>query len=58
MDCSADDLLGSPFCLLGRVDEVADQLLRTRDELGISYFTVSQRHMEQMAPVVARVAGR
>jgi probable F420-dependent oxidoreductase len=58
MDCSADDLLGSPFCLLGRVDEVAEQLLRTRDELGISYFTVSQRHMEQMAPVVARVAGR
>jgi probable F420-dependent oxidoreductase len=58
MDCSADDVLGSPFCLLGSVDEVADQLLRTRDELGISYFTVSQRHMEQMAPVVARVAGR
>ena len=58
MNCSADDLLGSPFCLLGGADEVADQLLRTRDELGISYFTVSQRHMEQMAPVVARVAGR
>jgi probable F420-dependent oxidoreductase len=58
MDCSADDLLGSPFCLLGRVDEVADQLLRTRDELGFSYFTISQRHMEQMAPVVERVAGR
>jgi probable F420-dependent oxidoreductase len=58
MDCTADDLLGSPFCLLGQVDEVADQLLRTRDELGISYFTISQRHMEQMAPVVERVAGR
>jgi len=58
MDCSADDLLGSPFCLFGSVDEVADQLLRTRDELGFSYFTVSQRHMEQMAPVVAGVAGR
>jgi probable F420-dependent oxidoreductase len=58
MDCSPDDLLGSPFCLLGRVDQVADQLLRTRDELGISYFTISQRHMEQMAPVVERVAGR
>jgi probable F420-dependent oxidoreductase len=58
MECSADDLLGSPFCLFGQVDEVADQLLRTRDELGISYFTISQRHMEQMAPVVERVAGR
>jgi probable F420-dependent oxidoreductase len=58
MDCNAEDLLSSPFCLLGRADEVADQLLRTRDELGISYFTVSQRHMAQLAPVVARVAGR
>jgi probable F420-dependent oxidoreductase len=58
MDCSADDLLGSPFCLLGSVDEVVAQLLRTRDELGISYFTISQRHMEEMAPVVARLAGR
>jgi hypothetical protein len=26
--------------------------------LGLSYFTISQRHMEQMAPVVARVVGR
>jgi probable F420-dependent oxidoreductase len=58
MDCTPNDLLGSPFCLLGSVDQVADQLLRTRDELGISYFTVSQRHLEQMAPVVARTAGR
>jgi hypothetical protein len=40
------------------VDEVADQLLRTRDELGLSYFTVSQRFMEQLAPVIERIAGR
>jgi probable F420-dependent oxidoreductase len=58
MDCSADDLLGSPFALFGTVDEVADQLLRTRDELGLSYFTVSQRFMEQLAPVIERIAGR
>jgi probable F420-dependent oxidoreductase len=58
MDCTADDLLGSPFALFGSVEEVADQLLRTRDELGLSYFTVSQRSMEQLAPVVERVAGR
>jgi probable F420-dependent oxidoreductase len=58
MACTADDLLGSPFALFGTVDEVVDQLLRTRDELGLSYFTVSQRYMEQLAPVVERVAGR
>jgi alkanesulfonate monooxygenase SsuD/methylene tetrahydromethanopterin reductase-like flavin-dependent oxidoreductase (luciferase family) len=58
MACTAEDLLGSPFALFGTVDEVADQLLRTRDELGLSYFTVSQRYMEQLAPVVEKVAGR
>jgi probable F420-dependent oxidoreductase len=58
MECTADDLLDSPFALFGTVDEVADQLLRTRDELGLSYFTVSQRYLEQLAPVVERVAGR
>jgi probable F420-dependent oxidoreductase len=58
MDCTAADLLGSPFVLLGSVAEVADQLQRTRDELGFSYFTVSQRDMEQLAPVIERVAGR
>jgi hypothetical protein len=26
--------------------------------LGFSYFTVSQRDMEQLAPVIERVAGR
>jgi probable F420-dependent oxidoreductase len=58
MACTTADLLDSPFCLFGTVDEVADQLVRARDELGLSYFTISQRHMEQMAPVVARVVGR
>ena len=58
LGCSAEDLLESPFCLLGTEAEVADQLLRTRDELGISYFTVSQRHMDQLAPVIERVAAR
>lgn len=58
MACTADDLLDSPFALFGTVEQVADQLVRTRDELGLSYFTVSQRSMEQLAPVVERVAGR
>jgi probable F420-dependent oxidoreductase len=58
MGCDADDLLDSPFCLFGSVDEVAEQLTSVREELAISYFTVSQRHMEQMAPVVAQLRER
>jgi probable F420-dependent oxidoreductase len=58
LGCDAEDLLDSPFCLFGTVAQVADQLVAVRDELDISYFTVSQRHMEQMAPVVERLSGR
>jgi probable F420-dependent oxidoreductase len=58
MGCDADDLLDSPFCLFGSVDEVAEQLTSVREELAISYFTVSQRHMDQMAPVVAQLRER
>lgn len=56
--CTVDDVLGSPCCLLGTVGEVADHLERVRDDLGISYLTISQRSLEAMAPVVARLRGR
>jgi probable F420-dependent oxidoreductase len=58
MGCDPEDLLDSPFCLFGTVEEVAAQLVGIRDELDISYFTVSQRHMDQMAAVVESVSGR
>jgi probable F420-dependent oxidoreductase len=48
-------LADSPFVLAGPVEHIHEQLLRTREELGISYFTVSQRHAAQLAPLVARL---
>jgi probable F420-dependent oxidoreductase len=47
----------SPFVLAGPVEAIHEQLLRYREELGISYYTVSQRHADQLAPLVRRVAG-
>jgi probable F420-dependent oxidoreductase len=48
-------LLRSPFVFVGPVDAIHDQMLRYREELGVSYYTVSQRHADQLTPVVQRL---
>ena len=44
--------------LRGSEDAMADELQRRRDELGISYVIVNALFMDQIAPVVAELAGR
>jgi probable F420-dependent oxidoreductase len=44
--------------LNGSPDEIADVLLRRRDQLGISYITVNQIAMQAFAPVIERLAGK
>jgi probable F420-dependent oxidoreductase len=47
----------SPYFLFGSTDEIADTLLRRRDDLGITYYSVFDRHWETLSPVVERLAG-
>ena len=49
---------GSVAALVGTTDEMCEQLLERRETLGISYVMVSDELMEQLAPVVERLAGR
>jgi probable F420-dependent oxidoreductase len=49
-------LAGTPFVLVGSVEEVVDKLERLREDIGISHVVV--RDAEQFAPVVAALAGR
>jgi probable F420-dependent oxidoreductase len=51
-------LYGSPFVLYGTLASTRDQLLRRRDRLGISYYTIPSRAMESMAPLVEALAGK
>ena len=51
------DVLGSPFVLLGSVDEIVESLQRRRERWGISYYVVMEPVMEAFGPVVARLAG-
>ncbi len=51
-------LLDSPYFLYGSAAQVTRDLLRRRERLGISYYSIPERSMESFAPVVAALAGR
>jgi hypothetical protein len=42
----------------GTLRSTREQLLRRRDRLGISYYTVPSRAMESMAPLVDALNGK
>ena len=44
--------------LRGTVDQIADELQRRRETIGVSYVSVSGAFMEQFAPLVERLTGR
>lgn len=47
----------SPLTLIGSVSEVVDKLIATRERVGISYVVVFDSAIDDMAPVVQRLAG-
>jgi probable F420-dependent oxidoreductase len=47
---------GSPFVLIGSIEQVIDQIERIRERTGISHYTV--REPEHFAPIVAALSGR
>jgi probable F420-dependent oxidoreductase len=51
-------IFGSPYVLYGTLASVRDRLLRRRDRLGVSYYTVPAHAMESMAPLVEALAGK
>ena len=53
---SPADLAASPSVLHGSVSACVDQLIATRERLGINYFHLGS-HVDAAAPIVARLAG-
>lgn len=53
-----DDVLSSPYVLVGEEAALVDHLTALREELGISYLTVFEHVMDDFAPVVDALAGR
>jgi len=48
-------LLESPHLLIGSVEAIVERVRELRERWGISYFTVPERHMVELAPVVERL---
>lgn len=52
---SAEEILESPFLLIGTHDQMAEALVGRRERYGISYWVVFEPAMEALAPVVERL---
>lgn len=55
---TAAELKASPHALVGSVEGVVERLEEQRAELGITYFSIPDRCLEEFAPVLQAVAGR
>lgn len=55
---SVEEILQSPYALIGTADHLVEELRRRRDRWGISYYVIFEPYMDAFAPVVARLAGR
>lgn len=54
---SAQEILESPYALIGTVDQLVEDLRARRERWGISYYIIFEPYMDAFAPVVARLAG-
>jgi probable F420-dependent oxidoreductase len=55
---TAENILQSPFVLIGTVDQLTEDLLARRERWGISYYITFEPYADALAPIVARLAGR
>jgi probable F420-dependent oxidoreductase len=53
-----EEILRSPYYLIGTIDSIVDRLVEQREQVGISYISVYPQYTKAFAPVVARLAGR
>ena len=57
MGLSQEEMLAHPHGLFGSVDAVCDELVRRREQYGISMVTVQAEAADAFAPVVSKLAG-
>ena len=55
---SADQILASPYVLIGTVDQMVEDLEARRRRWDISYYVTHEAYVDALAPVVARLAGK
>jgi probable F420-dependent oxidoreductase len=54
---SRDEILASPYVLIGTIGEIVEALVARRERWGFSNYTIHEPYLDDFAPVVARLAG-
>lgn len=54
---TSDEAKGSPHALCGTVEQIADDILERRERFGISNIGISASSIDELAPVIERLAG-
>lgn len=54
----ADEILQSPYVLIGTIDQMVADLQARRQRWGISYYVIHEPYVDAFAPVVARLVGK
>ena len=57
MQLSPEEVLESPYVLIGTVDEIIKDIQARQERWGVSYYTIFEPYVDAFAPVVARLAG-
>jgi probable F420-dependent oxidoreductase len=55
---SAEQVLASPYFLIGSIEAIAERLRELRERYGVSHISAMPSDVDAFAPVVARLAGR
>lgn len=55
---SAAQVLEMPSVVIGTMEQIIEQLYQRRELYGFSYYIVTDHHLQTLAPVVARLAGK
>jgi hypothetical protein len=53
-----EEILGSPYFLIGTVESIVETLVERRERWGFSHYTVRPAALPDFAPVVAALAGQ
>jgi probable F420-dependent oxidoreductase len=57
-ELTPDDILQTPYLLVGTLDQLVEDLQVRRQRWGISHYVVHEPYLDDFAPVVARLAGQ
>lgn len=55
---AADDVLSTPYLLIGTVEDLIEKLLEQRERWGFSHYTVRPEALGQLEPVIDELTGR